>query len=161
MTSKSNACMACLLVSGLAVIPIPAWGIADCTVSASAVAFGNYVYSAASPLDASGNVRVSCSLIGLVSLLVSYDIALSTGSGSYAARQMSSGANQLQYNLYTNSARTIVWGDGNGGTSTISDSYLLGLLTVERDYPIYGRVPIGQNVPAGGYNDIITVTVTY
>ena len=38
--------------------------------------------------DATGNISVSCSLIGIVSLFVNYEIRLSTGiSGSYAQRR--------------------------------------------------------------------------
>jgi spore coat protein U-like protein len=112
--------------------------------------------------DATGNIQVSCSLIGLISLLVSYDILLSPGgSGSYTPREMTSGTNHLQYNLYTNTARTTVWGDGNSGTATVSDGYLLGIGTTMRNYSIYGALPSSQNMPAGTYADTITVTVNY
>lgn len=136
--------------------------IAVCTVSANPVDFGNYDVFNSSPLDVAGNVKVSCSLLGLISLLVNYDILLSTGSaGSYTPRKMYNGAIPLTYNLYTTSNHTTIWGDGTGGTSFINDGYLLGLFTVERDYPVYGRLPAQQDVPAGYYSDSITVTVNY
>lgn len=139
-----------------------ALALADCTVSASSVDYGTYDVFNLSDADAAGNVRVSCSLLGLISLLVNYDILLSTGlSGSYAPRKMYNGSNVLTYNLYTTSSRTTVWGDGTGGTSFINDGYLLGLLTVTLDYPVYGRLPAQQDVPAGLYSDTITVTVNY
>lgn len=138
-----------------------AMAIAECTVSTSPVSFGNYDPFSSSPLDVAGNVRVSCSLLGLISLLVNYDILLSTGSAGNYSRNMYSGANALPYNLYTTSGRTTVWGDGTGGTSFINDGYLLGLLTVTRDYPVYGRIPARQDVPADSYSDTITVTVNY
>ena len=140
----------------------PAHALAVCTVSASSTAFGSYSMTNLAPLDASGNVQVSCSLEGLISLLISYDIALSTGaSGSYAARTMNNGANVLQYNLYTTSGHAVVWGDGTAGSSIVSDSYLLGLSTTVRNYTVHGRMPASQNTPAGAYLDTITVTVTY
>lgn len=139
-----------------------ALALPDCTVSASSVSFGTYDVFSSTDLDAAGNVRVSCSLLGLTSLLVNYDILLSTGTaGSYAPRKMYNGTYVLAYNLYTTSGRTTVWGDGTGGTSFINDGYLLGLFTVNRDYPVYGRLPAGQDVPAGFYSDTITVTVNY
>ncbi|PIQ13010.1 MAG: SCPU domain-containing protein [Hydrogenophilales bacterium CG_4_9_14_3_um_filter_59_35] len=151
-----------LCALALALLPVTAHAIADCTVSATGVAFGSYSFTNPAPTDAASNVVVSCSLLGLFSLLVTYDILLSPGgSGSYAPRKMTSGANQLQYNLYTNAGRSIVWGDGTAGTSIVSDGYPLGTGTTVRNYPVYGRLPAGQNTPAGAYTDIITVTVNY
>lgn len=136
--------------------------IASCAVSSSTTNFGAYNPLGASPLDGVGNVRVSCSLLGLpVALLVSYSIALSTGaSGSFVQRQMSNGTHVLNYNLYPSSAFSTVWGDGTGGTPTLGDSYLL-LLATARDYPVYGRISAGQNVSAGAYADTVVVTVNY
>jgi spore coat protein U-like protein len=93
---------------------------------------------------------------------VSYAIALTSGTGSYAARQLASGADRLGYNLFKDSARTLVWGDGTSGTSTLSDSYTLAVSPTVRAYPVYGRIPGGQNLTkVGTYGDSITVTVTY
>ncbi|BBA33301.1 spore coat U domain-containing protein [Methylocaldum marinum] len=63
--------------------------------------------------------------------------------------------------MYTDSARSSIWGDGSAGTQTVSDGYLLGLLTVTRHYPVYGRIPADQNVSPGVYLDTIFVTVLY
>jgi spore coat protein U-like protein len=131
-----------------------------CAVSASTTNFGSYSTISPTPLDGTGNVQVSCS--NLVSILVNYTISLSTGtSGTYSSRQMTNGADVLSYNLYTNAARTIVWGNGADGSSTLSDGYLLGILTVTRNYPVYGRVAAGQSVPPGVYSDTIVVTINY
>lgn len=135
---------------------------ANCSVSATVLAFGSYNPFSATPRDSTGTVTVSCTLGGLLSLLVSYEIKLSTGgSGSFSPRRMSSGANTLNYNLYTTSGRTTVWGNGSGGTGTVSDGYLLGLGTTVRNYTVHGRVPALQNARVGGYLDSITVTVEY
>lgn len=132
----------------------------NCSVSASPTSFGSYNTFSPTPLDGVGNVRVSCS--NLISVLVSYTISLSAGAaGSYTPRQMSNGASTLSYNLYTSPAHTTVWGNGSAGTSTVIDGYLLGLLTVTRNYPVYGRVAAGQNVAAGAYTDAIVVTINY
>lgn len=131
-----------------------------CTAEASVANFGAYSPFDAAALDGVGNARVTCT--GLIGLLVSYDIQLSRGaSGSYAARSMSNGIHALSYNLYTSAARATVWGDGSGGSSTVSDGYLLAILTTVRDYPVYGRIGAGQNVSPGAYADTIVVTVNY
>lgn len=139
-----------------------AHALASCSASANATAFGVYSPFSAGPTDSAGNVQVQCSLLGLLSLSVSYTIALSPGSsGSFASRRMSSGANTLNYNLYVDAARTAVWGDSSGASLSVTDGYLLGLLTVTRNYSVYGRVSARQNVPPGSYGDVITVTVNY
>ena len=146
----------------LVLLPLMAHGIGTCTVTSSGVALGGYTFNTVLPTDATGNIEVSCSLIGVISIAVLYEIRLSAGAnGSYAARQMGRGANRLGYNLYLDPLHAAVWGDGTAGTATVSDSYLLGLVTTVRDYPLYARAPAGQNTPAGVYTDMITVTVAY
>ncbi|HEY9816722.1 MAG TPA: spore coat U domain-containing protein [Candidatus Obscuribacterales bacterium] len=160
-SATSSLTLFAAAISLLLMAPL-AHSLASCSVSASGVAFGNYLYTAASPTDSTGNVQVSCSLLDLVSVLVSYEIILSEGnSGAYTPRQLTSGANVLSYNLYTDPAYTLIWGDAGSGTTTVSDGYLLGLLTVVRDYSVYGRLPASQNTPAGSYSDTIIVTVSY
>jgi len=133
-----------------------------CSVTATDVGFGTYSPFNPSAADSTGNVRVSCSLLGLLSLLVNYRIYLSPGSGgAYSPRLMHKGSDTLDYNLYTNASRTTIWGNGSGGTSYVEDGYLIGLFTVSRDYTIYGRVPAEQNVAPGFYSDTLTVTVEY
>jgi len=136
--------------------------LVSCTTSASGVAFGSYAPFSASPTDSAGTVTVTCTPF-LVGLLVSYTIALSTGNGgSYASRAMSNGLSPLQYQLYTDPARTTVWGDGSAGTATISDGYTIALLApVTRNYTVYGRIPALQPVSPGTYVDTIMVTVAY
>lgn len=145
----------------LAAVCAPAHAIAEtCTAIALPVAFGGYNPLSAAATDSTGQVTVTCT--GIVSVSVSYTIKLSTGgSGTYSPRKLAFGAGVLDYNLYTNSSRTTVWGDGAAATSFISDSYALGLLSVTRNYTAYARLPPLQNVAAGVYADTITVTVTY
>lgn len=136
-----------------------------CVVASGGLAFGGYSFMNSSPTTVVGNVKITCSLLsGLAGETVNYNISLSTGnSGSYPSRQMKSGIYLLQYNLHTQSGATApIWGDGSSGTSTVQDSYSLALLgVVTRDYPVYGRMASGQNVPVGAYTDSLTITVTY
>ncbi|WP_340122623.1 spore coat U domain-containing protein [Methylobacter svalbardensis] len=133
----------------------------NCTVSATGVAFGNYNATNSSPTDAAGNVRVRCTVL-LVSVGAQTNISLDTGgSGSFAPRKMSSGANLLSYNLYKENTHTTVWGDGTGGTGIWTDNALIAVLGTNIDHTIYGSIPAGQYVAAGSYADTITVTVEY
>lgn len=130
-----------------------------CTVTALPVSFGSYNPVSGAAVDAAGEVTVLCTAV--LSINVGYSIRLSTGGGTYAPRRMSLLTHTLDYNLYTSAARTTVWGDGSGATSTVSDSYALALLAVTRQYPVYARIPGSQNVAAGAYTDTIVVTVDY
>jgi spore coat protein U-like protein len=136
----------------------------SCGVSATGVLYPTYAPQATSPTTGTGVVSVNCSIIsGLVSLVVSYSINLSTGSsGTFSARTMTQGSSALSYNLYTNSTHATVWGDTTGGTSDVTDSYLLALgPATTKNYTVYGQIPISQNVIAGSYTDSIVVTITY
>lgn len=137
--------------------------ICSCSISVgSQVAFGTYNPLPGTAADATGHFTVTCDLT--LGLLGTYTVALSQGgAGSYAPRRMSSGAHTLNYNLYTDAARTAVWGDGTGGSTIVSDSSLLTLLGhVVREYDVYGRIlPNQQAASPGSYADTIIVTVTY
>ena len=128
---------------------------ANCTVSSSAVAFGNVNPLSGSNVDATGGITVTCTNG------TAWTAAAGVGSGTgatFASRKMSSGGNLLNYTLYTDAARTTVWGDGTGSTGQFSNtgSGLAQAVTV------YGRVPSGQTtVPPGAYADTVSVTVTY
>jgi spore coat protein U-like protein len=134
-----------------------------CTASATAVNFGAYHPQSATALDSSGTVTLQCAAHP-VALLLGYTIALSAGSsGSLASRQLRAGAAVLQYQLYTNAARTTPWGDGSGSTQLVAGGLTLGLLTAANvPHTVYGRMPARQtSAVVGAYTDSIVVTVTY
>ena len=149
-----------LLLLGL----LPSWAAAQtCSVSASATAFGSYSPLSASNNDANGSVTLTCSANALAAL-VSYTASLSSGgASSFSPRKMSSSGHLLQYQLYTSVARSTVWGDGTGGTSTVAGTLLTSaLLTTNVTLTVYGRIPGSQStVAAGSCSDTITVTVAY
>ena len=157
MTLK--ACLASIVATFALSSPAAACTLCSCSASASGVSFGSYDPSGSSPTDASGTVTLSCT--GVVSLLGTIDIAASPGtSGDLTARQMAQGANRLNYNLYTDSSRTSIWGTGANGTGTIS-APLNGLLVFNQSVTVYGRLPARQWVKSGAYADSVIVTITY
>lgn len=130
---------------------------AACTVSVTSVAFGNYNTLSPANTDSAGMLTAIChpSDQSLV-------VAISGGSsGSPLSRTMRNGAASLNYNLYSDAARTAVWGDGtSGATVTVTNgSVSSGQRTFNR--PIYGRIPAQQAVGAGTYTDSLVVTVTF
>jgi spore coat protein U-like protein len=125
------------------------------------VSFGTYNPLAGAPAAATGTVTVSCT-VTVVGLLESWTVALGTGnSGSFSARKLLSGPSALVYNLYTSGAYSSVWGDGSGATSLISGSQFMAVGTTTINYTVYGRIPAGQDAPAGTYTDTIVVTLNY
>jgi spore coat protein U-like protein len=128
---------------------------ANCTVSTSALNFGSVDTLSASAVDGSGGISVTCTNG------TGWTAAADVGGGSgatFATRRMSQGANLLSYSLYTDAARTNVWGDGTGSTATIGNTATGAVQNVT----VYGRIPGSQSsAPPGSYADTISVTVTY
>jgi spore coat protein U-like protein len=88
-----------------------------------------------------------------------YDVGLDAGTGTgatVAVRKMTNGSKTINYSLYTDAARTTVWGN-TVGTDTV---HATGN-GASQPYTIYGRVPAQTTPAAAAYSDTITVTVTY
>jgi len=136
-------------------LPVSASVISVCIgLTATSLTFGNYDPTSASPTYGSNSISMQCTLNN------SYTIALNGGTtsgGTVALRKMTTGMQTLNYNLYTTSAHTVIWGDGSSGTSTVAGTGT-GLT---QTYNVYGGIPVRQTSPAGVYSDVITVTVTY
>lgn len=123
---------------------------ATCMVSATGVAFGTHTFLVASPTDSTGTITVSCDAVA------SYSVGILGGFTGTFTRSMTSGSNQLGYNLYTDATRTVVWGDGTDVSARVSSSG-----TVGATHTVYGRIPARQNVPAGSYSDILIVRIEF
>ena len=129
--------------------------VATCNVSAGALNFGSML-----PTPIQSNVDATSSISATCSNSVPYSIALNAGTGTgatVALRKMSSGADTLNYQLYTDSQRTAIWGDGTAGTTVSNQTGSGSAQTIT----VYGRIPTGQTPPVGSYTDTITVTVTF
>lgn len=130
---------------------------ANCVVSTTALAFGNVDVTGGSNVDGTGGLSVTCTKD--TGWTATADEGGSTGA-TLATRKLTDGTNFLNYALYTDSARTTVWGDG---TTAGADGTFTGIGTGSAQAStIYGRIPSGQtSLPAGDYSDTVNVTVTY
>jgi spore coat protein U-like protein len=117
---------------------------AACTISTTPVNFGSYDVFSASPTDSTGLITITCNETPAPYAPVS--IGPSPNSGG------------LNYNLYTNAARTSIWGDGTSGTVRVWRTFWRN---IPRNLTVYGRIPPGQDVPAGTYTDTLTVTLIW
>ena len=139
------------LLAGIILLMTSTTALASCTTSATTLAFGNVTFST---VNSTSTVTVNCTRSA------SFTVTLSTGNGgSFSPRQMSSGTNHLNYNIYADSARTQIWGSGASGTVANSGSTPNGGGTV--NFTAYGQVPAQSSAAPGSYTDTITVTVTY
>jgi spore coat protein U-like protein len=127
---------------------------AQCAVATTGFAFGNYDVFSLANRDSTGTFTVSCS----TTVNARVTLGPSTTSGNIVGRQMrpASGPDRLNYNLFINSARTNVWGDGVSGGSALVFRVVRGRPAVRT---IFGRIPPGQDVAAGIYSDQVVITV--
>ena len=135
----------------------------SCSVTATALAFGNFAPLSGTVLDATSTITVTCVCPALC-LGINYTVAVSTGgSGTFSPRRMSAGTPALAYNGYTAAARTTVWGDGSGSTAVQTRCRLVGAIGSSWVEPItfYGRIPVNSAAIPGSYMDTLNVTVTY
>lgn len=128
--------------------------IDSCTLTAgNTLAFGNYDPNSGTALDGQTTVSVSCTN-GTTA-----DVALDLGANAnVSTRRMvdaTAGTSFLQYELYSDSGRTTVWGTGVDAVTYTGQ----GVLSAS-NLTVYGRVPISQDVPVDSYSDTITVTLT-
>jgi spore coat protein U-like protein len=124
-----------------------------CEVTASDLSFGAYNAQGGTPLTGTTLLRTTCTPGSTYN--VGLDAGISPGA-TVQARKMASGANSLNYQLYSDSARSTIWGN-TPGTDTVTG---VGTGT-QVDHTVFGAVPAAQVVPSGDYADTITVRVFY
>ena len=124
-----------------------------CEVTATDLDFGAYSAQSGSPLQGTTLLRATCTPN------TTYNIGLSEGTSPGATvnqRKMVSGTNALNYQLYSDSSHTAIWGNTTG-TDTVT-----GVGTgLAQDHTVFGSVPASQVIPAGDYGDTITVRIYY
>lgn len=133
---------------------------ATCEIANTDLAFGAYDSGDAAPVDSVGTIALQCDT-GLAAETVGYTILIDGGvSGSPGARAMLGIEGRLDYNLYVDGARSVVWGDGSDGSIGVG-----GELNLPADRNaerlVYGRIPPRQLVPPGAYADALTVRVEF
>ena len=136
-------------------IPVSATVIQSCTITAGPVSFGHYNGISGAATDVIATMSPTCTTGKRYA--ISLDAGVGAGASASARMLTGPGGARLMYGIYTDAARTTVWGDGSSGTLLQSGSGNGAVAPLQ----IYGRIPAGQNPPAGAYSDTLTVTVTY
>ena len=124
-----------------------------CTIStATDLSFGSIPGLIDRPYDQTSSISLSCTR------RTPWNIHLDDGQNADGnVRRMRMGAgNYVVYELYRNAGRTQRWGTQKGVDTVPGTGEGSG-----QTVTVHGRVPAGQQVPAGEYRDTVTVTVTY
>jgi spore coat protein U-like protein len=148
--AKISFLLFCIFISGEA--------YAACSVSTTNINFGTYDVFSITPKDSTGTITVTCGSPPPPHVTIT--IGSSPNSGGFIPRKLkpTSGTDFLNYNLFTDASMTSVWGDGTGGTSTVSKVVTPGRPGIAT---VYGRIPAKQNVSVGTYSETLTVTVIW
>lgn len=148
--SRRTCYLAIWLLPFLVTMQVSAPAAAKCDAVVSLVDFGQLDLERGG--NVSGEVIVTCDEPSR------FSVALSAGTGNYRLRKMlGTDGHELKYNLFVDSARRRIWGDGvSAGTLTIrGESDGRRPLVI----PVYGLVPPRQSVLTGAYSDNLLVTV--
>ncbi len=132
-------------------------GLAGCFVSVNGFDFG--LYDVFDPLfrDTTSALSLSCQENKPQDVQVSF--SSSSVTGGIAERGMRGpGGDILRYNIFADSARTVLIGDGVTAGSPITVAKVS--VHKPRQVVIYGRIPAGQDVQVGSYSDSLMITVS-
>lgn len=133
-------------IAGALLFALPARAACN-GISSVGLAFGSYDVFQALPTDTAGSLSYTCSPGPTVTFSASLN-------GAMGPRQMIhfplGVTDVLKYDVYFDSARTIVW-----GLSPIA------LPSGSQTIPFYGRIFPGQDIVTGTYFDVITITLNF
>jgi spore coat protein U-like protein len=130
---------------------------ANCTITTTAVAFGAYdpvVTNATVARDAAGSVIIACTKGAVPTVGLGLG-ANSTGPG--VRRMLGASGDFLGYDLYQPAGYTTVW--GTAGVNLFAPGASTG--RAARTFAVNGRIPAGQDVGTGAYNDTVVATVNF
>jgi spore coat protein U-like protein len=138
-------------------LDVQATVVANCTITANALDFGNY-----DPVDvnaaaaATGSTTVSVTCTSGAAANVTLGQGTTPGAGSTDAdpnRQLANGANRLSYGLFTDVGLADEWGN------TVATGVAHTGTGAAANLTVYGSIPGGQNVPAGVYTGTVVATI--
>lgn len=130
----------------------------DCSISANPLPFGTATSAlATTAITHDTNLSVTCSSGTGYTLSLDKGNAAGSTLGSRLLGGTGSNTQTVQFQLYIDSALGNVFGDGTGGTGTVSGVGTGSAVSI----PIYGQVP-AQPVPAAdSYTSTETATISF
>ena len=148
-----------LAASVTANFPVQASVLRNCTVTAVGINFGAYdpvVANATVDKTGAGTITVVCAK-GTSGVTIAMDTGANGTKATGTTRAMSDGGGSfLSYELYQNVGLTTTWGTGASALTVVGAINKTG-----RTFDVFGKVPAGQDVSAGAYNDTVVATVNF
>jgi spore coat protein U-like protein len=140
--------------------PVNASGTANCSLSATPLAFGQYVSASNFPLDFTATISVTCFTLDTTTHSIRGTITPNGTSGS-AGLWLTDRIHLLRYQLYVDPGRTITW-ERNSENAIPVSGIVERTIPFQRAFTLYGRVLARQsNAIMGHYVDQITAVLNY
>lgn len=149
---RARALLFCA-IGFLILVPGPARG-QNCNAGITNIDFGPIDVTANTPFTTAGTYHVTCTaILSAVRTCPNVNAGSGGGSGSGDPRYMLNGANQLQFNLFSDPGHATVWGSRFWAlTAPATDITLVLLGEGSASRPMYARIPAGQQtLPPGTY----------
>jgi spore coat protein U-like protein len=127
----------------------------SCRLGTRPLNFGSYEDGSPAAVLTTATIDLACRGIGAASTHAIVTAGPSAVTGVYQDRRLSNGDSRLQYQVYINSQRTIVWGDGTNDTQPVVVVAPNGNST----FTVYGGLFQGQTGEVGRYSDTLLITV--
>ena len=139
--------------------------VGSCTIETRPLNFGVYDQFAGADNDAIGQIIYTCENgngPGTRDKPEDKGIRIEMAQGygnSFAPRRMRGLGNDLEYNIYLDANRRMVWGTGEGPTQVYIDTHPPNRTSVT--VPAFGRIFARQDVAAGPYASDVPVRILF
>lgn len=164
----SRVAMLSLLLAACAICMPAAQAATSCNANATSVAFGTVSVSGTTDVSATFNVTCSTNAPALLSntkvrMCLNINDGVSGGGDFNPRRMLNSFSDALQFQLYTDAARSLIWGSRGNGTvpnpKLLDFDYSVPVIGGSQTIAvtIYGRVPT-QTLIAGSYTNVFSGT---
>ncbi|EKF41115.1 Spore coat protein U [Nitratireductor indicus C115] len=125
----------------------------SCSFSVANVTFGTVDTLSGGQVNTTATLSANCTGLSLTRILICPNIGTGSGGANASFRQLSSGAGSLDYQLYSDAARTTIWGSYFWAYSARPPDLALtlgALGTGSQNYTIYAALPAGQSSASAG-----------
>jgi spore coat protein U-like protein len=129
----------------------------NCRMTLTPLSFGNYDplgANASRELDATATLSLTCTKNSIATIAIDQGL---NPTGGNLTRRLAAGNQRLDYEIYRDAARTETWSVGRNALRYVSAAGI----TSTSELMVYGRIPSGQDVASGNYNDVVTATVDF
>ncbi len=131
-----------------------------CTIQTTPVSFGHYnplIAQAHAPLDVNSTVTITCSKGMATTIALDRGLHGKQARATTRAMKHMSSNEYLEYDLFQDVLRTIVWG-------TAGENIVVPAIAPDakpRTFQIFGRIYPAQDVAAGDYADTVVAIVNF